>query len=136
MGSLNLDGSIIQRQNETYRNVGGAIRVTQQALPNITVTLTEENSVPFPSGASRADLTTSQWTTQLISPTVKVTDSATDSLVSRNTNRFIVSASGNPEIGLIPVRDYSDRHTGDKIVLGDSSIDEVVSRRPNTNFRP
>ena len=136
MGSLNFDGSKIQRQNETYRNIGGAITATQQELPNAAVILVEENAVPFPAGATRADLTKTQWATQLIGPARKITNSTDDSLVERQTKRFVVSASGNPEIGLIPVRDFADRHTGNKLVLGDASTDTVVERRPNTSFRP
>lgn len=136
MGSLNSDGSKIQRQNETYRNVGGAITVTQQALPNVSSTLVEENSVPFPSGATRADLTITQWTVQMVAPARKITDAASNSLVERQTTVLAVSAFGNPEIALIPVRDYGDRHTGDRVVLGDASSDTVVERRPNTGFRP
>jgi len=136
MGSLNFDGSIIQKQNETYRNIGGAITVTQQALPNVAATLVEESAAPFPSGATRADLTKTQWAVQLIVPAIKITDSATNSLVRREEDVLVVSASGNPEIGLIPVRDYADRHTGDRVVLGDASNDTVVDRRPNTSFRP
>ena len=136
MGSLNFDGSTIQKQNETYRNIGGAITVTQQELPNVATTLVEESAVPFPSGATRADLVKTQWATQLIAPARKITDAPSDSLVERQTERFVVSASGNPEIGLIPVRDYADRHTGNKLVLGDAATDTVVERRPNTSFRP
>lgn len=136
MGSLNFDGSIIQRQNETYRNIGGAITVTDQALPNTSSILVEENSVPFPSGATRADLVKTQWAVQLVAPARKITDAPSDSLVERQTERFVVSESGNPEISLIPVRDYGDRHTGDRVVLGDASDDTVVERRPNTGFRP
>ena len=136
MGSLNSDGSIIQRQNETYRNIGGAISSTQQDLPNSGLILVAENTnVPFPIGTN-ADLILTQYATQMINPARKITDSATNSLVERQTNTQAVSASGNPEIGLIPVRDYADRHTGDKIVLGDAATDTVVERRPNTSFRP
>jgi len=136
MGSLNFDGSKIQKQNETYRNIGGAITVTQQALPNTSATLVEEYAVPFASGATRADLVKTQWATQLINPARKITDAASNSLVERQTERFVTSGSGNPEIGLIPVRDYGDRHTGNKLVLGDAATDTVVERRPNTSFRP
>lgn len=136
MGSLNSDGSKITRTNSTYRNVGGAIRETSQDLPNASAITVSENSVPFPSGATRADLTLSQYTTQLISPARKITDAATNSLVERAINTLAVSSSGNPEIALIPVRDYGNRHTGDRIVLGDASNDTVVERQLNTNFRP
>lgn len=136
MGSLNFDGTIIQRQNETYRNIGGAISTTQQELPNSGSILVAENTnTPFLRGTD-ADQTLTQRATLMINPARKITDAPTDSLVERQTERFVVSASGNPEIGLIPVRDFADRHTGDKIVLGDAATDTVVERRPNTSFRP
>lgn len=136
MGSLNSDGSIIQKQNATYRNIGGAITSTNQELPNTESILVEENSVPFPSGATRADLTRTQWSTVLINPARKITDTTDDSLVERQTDVQLVSGSGNPEIGLIPVRDYGDRHTGNRVVLGDAATDAVVERRLNTSVRP
>jgi len=136
MGSLNTDGSIIQRQNETYRNIGGAISSTQQELPNVDVILVAENTnTPFLRGTD-ADIILTQYATMMINPARKITDSATNSLVERQTNTQTVSASGNPEIGLIPVRDYADRHTGNKLVLGDAATDTVVERRPNTSVRP
>ncbi len=136
MGSLNFDGSKIQRQNDTYRNVGGAITVTEQALPNVDSILVEENAVPFASGTSGADLERTQWAVQLIAPARKITDAPSDSLVERQTERFVVTGSGNPEIGLIPVRDFGNRHTGDRIVLGDASDDTVIERTLNTSVRP
>lgn len=136
MGSLNTDGSIIQRQNDTYRNIGGAISSTPQELPNSGIILVAENTnVPFPIGTN-ADLVTTQYATQLINPARKITDAATDSLVERQTEVQVVSASGNPEISLIPVRDFGIRHTGDKVVTGNAAIDTVVERQDNTSVRP
>jgi hypothetical protein len=136
MGSLNSDGSIIQKQNETYRNIGGAISSTQQDLPNSGVILVAENTnVPFLRGTD-ADTTLTQYSTLLINPARKITDAATNSLVERQTETQTISASGNPEISLISVRDYADRHTGNRLVLGDAATDTVIERRLNTSVRP
>ncbi len=136
MGSLNSNGTKIVRQNVTYRNIGNYVSATSGLIPNGRDEVVSDNgSVPFLRGTD-ADQEVTQYTTINLAPTKKITNTVDDSLVSRNTTVLPVSASGNPEISLIPVRDYSDRHTGNRVVLGDASDDTVITRRDNTSFRP
>ena len=136
MGSLNSDGSKIVRQNDTYRNIGSAITVTSQDLPNDEGTpVLDHSSKPFLRGPD-VNTTTVQYVTINQSSHRKITTTEDNTLIDRQTNHLAVSASGNPEIAAIPTRDYGNRHTGDRIVLGDASDDTVIERQLNTSVRP
>jgi hypothetical protein len=135
MGSLNQNGGIIQHANETHRNIGGSITRTSGELPNNEGALVKEYA-GFPAGDNNADIVKTQYATHQVDDRIKTTHSVDDSTVSLSARPLPVTASGNPEITLQDRTQEANRFTGDKIVLGSSDGDVVISRTDNTSFRP
>jgi len=136
MGSLNPNGGIIQHTNETYRNIGGSITRTSGKLPNNEGALIKEYAVPFAERNSDADIVKSQYANLFLDNRIKTTYAPDDTTVSLSDRALLVTASGNPEIALKDEAQEANRLTGDKIVLGSSDGDVVISRTDNTSFRP
>jgi hypothetical protein len=116
MGSLNTDSTRITQSRKTIRNLGAAHSISADRV---------ESSTRVDAGvtlASNADLTLTQYSVVTHAIYHKVTDAATDELVER------VAATQDKPATDTDTPQQAVRHTGNRLVLGDSINDDVLAR--------
>lgn len=148
MGSLNAPGSIpiVDKQNASWRNEGGALVSTSGLLPQTGPTSSKTSTLHDPQQQNRSEASfgtnaneeRTQYSTLCIGPGKKVTTSDDASLeegtISLNTGKIAPSSVDQPEIALKPVSQQSSYHTGNRLVVRNK--DGGVVRNDNTGFTP
>ena len=150
MPSFDAPGSIpvVDKQNASFRNEGGALVVTSGLLPQTGPTSVKVSTLHLPQGHDRTaaefgtqpDRVKSQYSTLCINPAKKVAQSdeksLADGLVSRESGKVAPSAVDQPEIALKPVSQRSTYHTGGRVVIRNSNDNSLVGRKGNDSQRP
>lgn len=150
MPSLDAPGDIpvVDKQNTSLRNQGGALVTTSGLLPQKGPTSEKTSTIIDPQGHDRsaasfgtqADRDKTQYSTLNLGETQKVTTSdeasLTDGNIKSTTGGPEPTAENQPEIRNKSVSQRSAYHTGGKIVINDSGHDNVVERKANDSVRP
>lgn len=130
MGSLNSDGSSINRDNYSYRNIGNFIHRTYPASPNEKEVVTKDYA-PGVAG-DNADVTDSQLATLGASSHIKQTNSIDDAKYNLIATSGVVVASGSPELEAKSITQESFTHTGDRIVIRQETPGTLIERVSNS----
>jgi len=145
MGSLHASGvPVVPKQNVGFRRYGRYTVVgsgtnphgaNNQELP--TIKEPESQFLPgYSKGMVSGVYDPDFYSTANMYPPVKVYDSVTDSLISRNGSGIAPASGAQPEIGLKPVSQNFSFHAGNRIVTQNSDQDAVLTRAPASGFRP
>lgn len=127
MGSLNLDGSFIEKDVNSYRNIGNFIHRTDPVSPNPKEVVTKDYA-PGVAG-DQADVTASQLATLGASSHIKKTNSIDDSTTQLIALSGVVVATGAPELGLKSITQRSATHTGERIVIREETPGTLIDRQ-------
>lgn len=127
MGSLNSDGSFINKDVKTYRNIGNFVHRTDPVSPNPKEAVTKDYSPGEP--GNRADVTDSQTAILGSSSHIKITNSIDDATYDFVAVSGIVVASGSPELDRKSVTQTSVVHNGEKIVLRRETPGTLIERK-------
>lgn len=127
MGSLNTDGTSINRDNYSYRNIGNFINKIDPVSPNPKEAVVKDYAPGVP--GDRPDVTNSQSATLCGSSHVKKTNSIDDVTIQLIATSGVVVASGAPELSFKSITQRSNTHTGERIVIREETPGTLIIRQ-------